>query len=282
MGEPIVRRLMQAGYEVIIWNRTRSKMDPLICDGAKKADNPADVMRNADIVGLCLKDTAAVEEVSTGMNGLIDGAQGSQGKLVIDFTSMDPYIAKKLHNSARLEASLGWIDAPVSGGVPAAEQGTLIIFAGGESNDIERARPFFETIAQRVMHMGPSGTGQLTKLCNQLIVGVSFLAIAESFALARRAGIDVNNLAAALEGGFADSRPLQLFGPRMARHSFEPKQGGIDLMLKDLDTIQKIAKEAGAATPVSSLATALYRMVGTLPDGDMAADISTLIKIYES
>ena len=180
------------------------------------------------------------------------------------------------------EAGIGWIDAPVSGGVPAAEQGTLIIFAGGKAEEIARAQPFLEIISRRVTHMGPSGAGQYTKVCNQLIVGVNFLAIAETFALARRTGIDVARLTQALEGGFADSAPLQLFGMRMANHIFEPKRGGIDVMLKDLDTVQKIAQKVGAGTPLSSLAAALYRSLGTRPGGDLTEDISALIKLYES
>ena len=282
IGTPMAKRLLAAGFSVTIWNRTSAKMESLIAIGAKKAVNPAEVMRKADIVGLCLRDTASVEAVALGADGLVSGAQGTPGKLVLDFTSMDPEATVVLSERVRSEAGLGWIDAPVSGGVPAAEQGTLVIFAGGEADDIVRAQTFFEVISRRVTHMGPSGAGQLTKVCNQLIVGVNFLTIAETFALARRAGVDVERLTGALEGGFADSLPLQLFGPRMASHNFEPKQGGIDVMLKDLDTVQKIAQKVGAGTPLSSLAAALYRSVGTRTNGDLTADISALIKLYES
>ena len=282
MGAPMTRRLLAAGFEVHIWNRTAEKMEPCITAGAKTAMNPAEVMSKVDMVGLCLRDTAAVEAVTFGVEGLVKGAQGTPGKLVLDFTSMDPSATAILCERVRSEAGIGWIDAPVSGGVPAAEQGGLIIFVGGDPEEINRARPFFEAVSRRFMHMGPSGAGQLTKVCNQLIVGVNFLAIAETFAMARRAGVDVEKLTAALEGGFADSRPLQLFGPRMASHTFEPKQGGIDVMLKDLDTVQKIAQQVGAATPVSSLAAALYRSFGTQSGSDMTADISALIKLYES
>lgn len=277
----MTKRLLAAGFEVHVWNRTAEKMEPFFAAGAKKAENPAGVMRNVDIVGLCLRDTSAVEAVTLGTNGLLSGAKGTSRKVVLDFTSMDPYATKRLSSRVRSEAGLAWIDAPISGGVPAAEQGTLIIFAGGQAEDMNYARPFFDVISRRVMHMGPSGAGQFTKACNQLIVGINFLAIAESFALARRAGVEVERLTEALEGGFADSRPLQIFGPRMASHTFEPKHGGIDLMLKDLDTVQKIAQEVGAATPLSSFAAALYRSLGTRPGLDVTADISALIRLYE-
>lgn len=282
MGAPMAGRLIAAGFDVTLWNRTAAKMEPLIGAGARAAANPAEVMRKADMVGLCLGDTASVEAVTLGPDGLVSGASGGEGKLVLDFTSTDPEGTERLADRVRSEAGLGWVDAPVSGGVPAAEQGTLIVFAGGRAEEIARARPFFDALSQRVTHMGPSGAGQLTKVCNQLIVAVNFLAIAETIALARRAGVDVGRLTDALEGGFADSRPLQIFGPRMAGHNFEPKQGGIDMMLKDLDMVQKVARKIGAGTPVSSLAAALYRSVGTRPDGDLTADISAIIKLYES
>lgn len=282
MGNPMTRRLLAAGFDVTIWNRTAAKMEPLIAAGAKAAVNPADVMSKADMVGLCLRDTDSVKAVALGTDGLVSGARGTPGKLVLDFTSMDPDATAMLSEQVRAEAGLGWIDAPISGGVPAAEQGTLIVFAGGVAEEIARAQAFFKIISRRVTHMGPSGAGQSTKVCNQLIVGVNFLAIAETFALARRAGVDVGRLTQALEGGFADSRPLQLFGVRMASHTFQPKHGGIDVMLKDLDTVQKIAQKVGAGTPLSSLAAALYRSLGTRPDGDLTEDISALIKLYEA
>jgi len=278
----MARRLLAAGFNVTVWNRTAAKMEPLVAVGAKAAVNPADVMRKADMVGLCLRDTDSVRAVTLGADGLVDGARGTLGKLVLDFTSMDPVVTVALSEQVRSEAGIGWIDVPVSGGVPAAEQGTLIIFAGGKAEEIARAQPFFEIISRRVTHMGSSGAGQYTKVCNQLIVGVNFLAIAETFALARRAGIDVTKLTQAMEGGFADSSPLQLFGMRMANHTFEPKRGGIDVMLKDLDTVQKIAQKVGAGTPLSSLAAALYRSLGTRPGVDLTEDISALIKLYEA
>jgi 3-hydroxyisobutyrate dehydrogenase-like beta-hydroxyacid dehydrogenase len=281
MGNPMCKRLLAGGFDLTIWNRTAAKMEPLIAAGAKVAVSPADLMSKADMVGLCLRDTDSVRAVAFGPDGLVNGARGTPGKLVLDFTSMDPEATAVLAEQVRAEAGIGWIDAPISGGVPAAEKGTLIIFAGGKAEEIARAKIFLEAISRRVTHMGPSGAGQSTKLCNQLIVGVNFLAIAEAFALARRSGIDVGRLTQALEGGFADSSPLQLFGMRMANHIFEPKRGGIDVMLKDLDTVQKIAQKVGAGTPLSSLAAALYRSLGTRPDGDLTEDISALIKLYE-
>jgi 3-hydroxyisobutyrate dehydrogenase-like beta-hydroxyacid dehydrogenase len=130
--------------------------------------------------------------------------------------------------------------------------------------------------------MGTSGAGQMTKMCNQLIVSVTMLTIAETVAMARRAGVDVKQLTQALQGGFADSGPLQIFGPRMINHTFEPVLGEISIMLKDLDMVQQVARSVGASTPVSALASALYRSAGTRPNVNLTEDISALIKLYET
>jgi 3-hydroxyisobutyrate dehydrogenase len=282
MGAPMTRRLLQAGFEVTVWNRSAAKMQPLLDAGASAAEHAAGVMQVADITGICLLDTASVEALTFGPAGLVEGAQGSSGKIVLDFTTIDPEATKRIATKAREQGAIAWIDAPVSGGVAGAEQGTLSIFTGGDAADIERAKPYLDAVAGRVTHMGPSGAGQMTKMCNQLIVSVSLLTIAETVAMARRAGVDVSKLTQALQGGFADSKPLQIFGPRMVNHTFEPLLGEISIMLKDLDMVQQVARTAGAATPVSALASALYRSAGTRPDIDLAEDISALIKLYET
>lgn len=282
MGAPMTRCLLKAGLDVTVWNRSAAKMQPLIDAGAKAADNAASVISAADITGICLLDTASVEALTFGPAGLVEGAQGSSGKIVLDFTTIDPDATKQIAARAREQAGIAWIDAPVSGGVAGAEQGSLSIFAGGGAADIERARPFLDAVAGRVTHMGTSGAGQMTKMCNQLIVSVTMLTIAETVAMARRAGVDVKQLTQALQGGFADSGPLQIFGPRMINHTFEPVLGEISIMLKDLDMVQQVARSVGASTPVSALASALYRSAGTRPNVNLTEDISALIKLYET
>jgi 3-hydroxyisobutyrate dehydrogenase len=282
MGAPMTRRLLQAGFEVTVWNRSAAKMQPLLDAGASAAEHAAGVMQVADITGICLLDTASVEALTFGPAGLVEGAQGSSGKIVLDFTTIDPEATKRIATKAREQGAIAWIDAPVSGGVAGAEQGTLSIFTGGDAADIERAKPYLDAVAGRVTHMGPSGAGQMTKMCNQLIVSVSLLTIAETIAMARRAGVDVEKLTQALQGGFADSKPLQIFGPRMINHTFEPLLGEISIMLKDLDMVQQVARSVGASTPLSALASALYRSAGTRSDVNLAEDISALIKLYES
>ena len=160
------------------------------------------------------------------------------------------------------------IDAPVSGGVPGAEQGTLAIMAGGKAEDIERARPIVMHLAQRFTRMGDSGAGQVTKLCNQIIVGSLFPVLAEAIRLAEAAGVDAKSLPEALKGGFADSLPLQIFGARMAARNFEPPLGANSIMLKDLENAAAVAKEFGVPLPMAHTAAELYRLLGAQGKGE--------------
>jgi 3-hydroxyisobutyrate dehydrogenase len=160
------------------------------------------------------------------------------------------------------------IDAPVSGGVPGAEKGTLAIMAGGSAEDVERARPIVMHLAQRFTRMGDSGAGQVTKLCNQIIVGSLFPVIAEAIRLAEAAGVDAKRLPEALKGGFADSLPLQIFGARMAAREFEPPLGAGNIMLKDLENAAAVAREFGVPLPMARTAAELYRLLDAQGKGE--------------
>jgi 3-hydroxyisobutyrate dehydrogenase len=282
MGAPMVRRLLASGHDVVVWNRGAAKLAPLVAAGATAAGSPLAVAQAADLIGLCLTDHRAVEAVVAGPQGLAAIGAAGAGKIFVDFSTIGPEVTVRIADALREATGAGWVDAPVSGGVPGAETGTLIVFAGGAAADIARAQPLFACIAARVTAMGPSGAGQATKICNQMIVAVNVLTIAETFAFARRAGVAVEHLTAALAGGFADSKPLQIFGPRMASHRFAPRQSGIELMGKDLGLSQALAGKLGAATPVSALCAALYQTIRLRPDIDYSADVSELIRVYES
>jgi 3-hydroxyisobutyrate dehydrogenase len=232
MGFPMSRRLLKAGYDITVWNRSAGKATALVEAGAKLAGIPRDVAESADIIFMCLTDAAAVEEVVFGSDGLATVA--GAGKLVVDFSSIHPDAARAIAARLRLANGMGWIDAPVSGGTVGAEQGTLAVMAGGDAADVERVRPYVLAMARRLTHMGPSGAGQMTKLCNQVIVGCAMAVLAEATRLATNAGIDATRLPEALAGGFADSIPLQLFVPRMAQGIHSPPLGHIATMLKDL------------------------------------------------
>jgi len=258
MGLPMTKRLLGAGFDVAVWNRSPGKVNALVEAGAKAAASPRDVVAHASIIFMCLTDASAVEEVVFGDNGL-SGTDGN-GKLVVDFSSIHPDKTKSI--AARLKAAngMGWIDAPVSGGTKGAEEATLAIMAGGEAADVERIRPYILAMARNFTHMGPTGAGQMTKLCNQVIVGCAMAVLAEATRLAVNAGIDAKRLPEALAGGFADSIPLQLFVPRMAQGIHSPPLGHIHTMLKDLDTVVDVAQDTSTPVPMAALAAQIFRM----------------------
>src|ERR1700733_4214443 len=269
MGLPMSQRLLKAGYDVTVWNRSPGKATALVEAGAKLAGIPRDVAESADIIFMCLTDAAAVEEGVFGSDGLATVA--GAGKLVVDFSSIHPDAARAIAARLRLTNGMGWIDAPVSGGTVGAEQGTLAVMAGGDAADVERARPYVLAMARRLTHMGPSGAGQMTKLCNQVIVGCAMAVLAEATRLATNAGIDATRLPEALAGGFADSIPLQLFVPRMVQGIHSPPLGHIATMLKDLDTVIDVARDTSSPVPMSALAAPLFRLAKPPLRGDRPA-----------
>jgi 3-hydroxyisobutyrate dehydrogenase len=269
MGLPMSRRLLNAGHEVAIWNRSAEKAKALIEIGAKPAANPRDVAASSSIIFMCLTDATAVEDVVFGTDGLasVPGA----GKLVVDFSSIHPDKARAIAARLKGRNGMGWIDAPVSGGTKGAEEGTLAVMAGGEAGDIERVRPYVLAMARRLTHMGPTGAGQMTKLCNQVIVGCAMTVLAEATRLAVNSGIDAVRLPEALAGGFADSIPLQLFVPRMVQGIHTPPLGHIATMLKDLDTVAEVAHDTSTPVPMASLAAQLFRLAKAARGADVDA-----------
>jgi 3-hydroxyisobutyrate dehydrogenase len=275
MGKPMSLRLLDAGYALTVWNRSRDKLAPLTAKGAHAADSPAAVARAADIVMLCVTDQHAAEQVLFGPDGIAAG--GAAGKLVVDFSSIAPAAARAFAERLERECGMGLVDAPVSGGTVGAEQGTLAIMAGGRPEHVERARPVVAPLAQRFTRMGDAGAGQVTKLCNQVIVGCLFPVIAEAVRLAEAAGVDANALPQALKGGFADSLPLQVFGARMAARQFAPPLGAVSIMLKDLENAAAVATQARVPLPMAHTAAELYRLL--VAQGRGAEEPSVLVDL---
>jgi 3-hydroxyisobutyrate dehydrogenase len=269
MGLPMTRRLLGAGYDVAVWNRSPGKAAALVEAGATAVATPREVAGHAGIIFMCLTDASAVEEVVFGDHGLVhaDGA----GKLVVDFSSIHPDKARSIAARLKQANGMGWIDAPVSGGTKGAEEATLAIMAGGDAADIERVRPVIMAMARNFTHMGPIGAGQTTKLCNQVIVGCAMAVLAEATRLAVNAGIDAKRLPEALAGGFADSIPLQLFVPRMAQGIHSPPLGHIHTMLKDLDTVVDVAQDTSTPVPMAALAAQIFRMAKATRGADADA-----------
>lgn len=263
MGMPMGRRLCEAGLAVTAWNRSRSKAERLHPYGARVADTPADAVADADIVICLLQDGHAVGEV------LFDqgAAQAMRpGALVIDMSSILPSQARE--HAARLEdRGIQHLDAPVSGGTVGAEQGTLAIMVGGKPADLDRAQPVFD-IFGRATHVGPHGAGQLAKLANQMIVGITIGAVAEALLLCEKGGADMARVRQAITGGFADSRILQVHGQRMVERDFT-KRGAIDVQIKDLRNALATARDIGFEAPITGLFETLYAQASGHGLGDL-------------
>jgi len=278
MGLPMCRRLLAAGYPLTVWNRNPAKCAPLVEAGARQVASPAELCEHADVVMLCLADTAVVREVVFGAGGVAECAKS--GQLLVDFSSLEPTATREMATELADKTGMSWLDSPVSGGVVGAEAGSLAIMVGGAVADLERVRPMLLSLGQRVTHMGGIGAGQVTKACNQMIVACNALVIAEVVALAEQAGVDASLIAEALAGGFADSKPLQILAPQMAESRFEPVKWHVRTLLKDLDTAVKFSREQGSATPISGLAAQLMRLHGA--QGFLQKDPATLVQMYRA
>ncbi|WP_185022070.1 NAD(P)-dependent oxidoreductase [Pseudomonas fluorescens] len=278
MGLPMCRRLLAAGHPLTVWNRNPAKCAPLVEAGARQVATPAELCDYADVVMLCLADTAVVREVVFGADGVAEGAR--KGQLLVDFSSIEPTATREMAAELASKTGMSWLDSPVSGGVVGAEAGSLAIMVGGAAADLERVRPVLLSLGQRVTHMGGVGAGQVTKACNQMIVACNALVIAEVVALAEQSGVDARLIAEALAGGFADSKPLQILAPQMAESRFQPVKWHVRTLLKDLDTAVKFSREQGSATPISGLAAQLMRLHGA--QGFLQKDPATLVKMYRA
>lgn len=252
MGFPMARRLCEAGHRVSVWNRSRAKAERLQPYGAQVFERPADAVAPADIVVCLLEDGRVVEDVLFAQ-GTTSGLR--PGSLVIDMSSIQPRQARD--HAARL-AALGvhHLDAPVSGGTVGAEAGSLAIMAGGKPADFERALPVFATLG-RATHVGPHGSGQLAKLANQMIVGITIGAVAEALLLCEKGGADMGKVKQAISGGFADSRILQVHGQRMVERDFA-KRAAITVQLKDMRNALTTASEIGFDAPITGLFEQLF------------------------
>jgi 3-hydroxyisobutyrate dehydrogenase-like beta-hydroxyacid dehydrogenase len=279
IGEPIAGRILAAGFELSIWNRTPGKMQSLLDRNAIAAETPGDLARRCDIVCTCVTDASALEAVVFGPNG-ISSAKGGAG-LLLDNSTIHPLITRELAKRLRDEAGMSWLDVPVSGGSVGARAGTLAAMAGGEVQDLERAHPVIMSYANRLTHMGPVGAGQATKACNQLISFVGLAAVAEAVHLGAGFGIDIERLPEAMSGGFADNPVLREY----ARGKAAGETRGITflvqallafyeghpdpawrgrfraILLKDMGIVLDIGRATGHATPILGMVDSFYRVM---------------------
>lgn len=270
----MVLRLLAAGFSVNVWNRSSDKLMAVEQAGAKVCNSIAELMKCSDVILLCLADTTVVESIAHQYLG----PHGSPEKLVIDLSSIHPENTRQLAATLKQQCGMHWVDAPVSGGTAGAEQGNLAIMAGGDADDIAMAREILRPLYSCLTHMGPVGSGQTTKICNQMIVSCNVLVIAEMMALAQQAGVESAKIPEALAGGFADSKPLQIVGPEMATNQFEPVKWRVKTLLKDLNMAVDLAIGKGHAIPMSGLAAQLMQLHAS--QGFLEQDPSTLIKLF--
>lgn len=266
MGSRMAKRLAQADYTVAIWNRTLTACQPILEQGATLLN--IEEIHHYPIILLCLADDNAVQNVIDMIYPYL-----KQGQIIVDFSSLS---VEKTHALAQQVAQKQciWIDSPVSGGVMGAEEGTLVIFAGGNAQTIQQLQPIYNVLSQRVTHMGDTGTGQTTKICNQLIVASNSTIIAEAVRLAQSAGVNAELLAPALAGGFADSKPFQILAPRMATLTFEPVQWKVQTLSKDLTNAIHLAQKSKLRLSVAEQA---LKQLNHHQQGFAEQDLSTII-----
>lgn len=244
MGSPMTRNLLDAGFAMTLWNRTTSKCAPFK-DRATIAESPEQAVQDADVVITMLENSDVVEQVLVNQGAI---AALKDGALLIDMSSIQPSVARR-HAELAAEYGAGYVDAPVSGGTVGAAEARLSIMAGGSEVDVDRARPVFEALG-KCTRIGPVGSGQLAKLANQAIVGITIGAVSEALLLAAKGGADPAAVREALMGGFAGSRILELHGQRMIDRDFAPGAPA-RIQLKDLRMILDEARAEGLTLPLS-------------------------------
>lgn len=276
MGLPMVKRLVSRGYTVTAYDILPKQTEAARDAGARSADSPASAARGVDLVLLNLPTTDAVEQAVFGENGVASAVKPPQ--LVVDFSTVKVDEGRRFAARLREETGCGWVDAPVSGGPPASGSGTLTVMAGGEAADIARVVPLMADVAARFTHMGPSGSGLVAKMINQLIVGCVHSVLAEALVVAEAAGIDAARIPECLAGGHADGTLLQKLYPRMVQRDFAP-QGYARQLLKDLEMVNEFAGGLKAPVPMTGEALSLYRML--IHRGHAELDTSAVFKLYE-
>jgi 3-hydroxyisobutyrate dehydrogenase len=241
----MVRNLLKAGFEVNIWNRTAKRMDPLVEEGAKKTNSPADLASKCDIVITCVSDTPDVQEVVLSEGGVIHGVKS--GALLVDMSTISPQATREI--AAKLdEKGVHMLDAPISGGSEGAAKGTLSIMIGGDAKQVARAMPYFEAMGKTITHVGGHGAGQMVKLVNQILVVVNMLAAAEALLFGQAGGLDLQKTLEAVTQGAAGSWMLSNRGPQV-----------IDLQQKDLRLVLEAADQMGVPLMATNMIFNLYR-----------------------
>jgi 2-hydroxy-3-oxopropionate reductase len=275
MGKPMARNLIKSGYSLVVHNRSRASVDELAAEGASTASSSREVTERADVVITMLPDSPDVEQVVFGPTGVAEGMRA--GMLHVDMSTISPATARRVHEAMR-ERGVLCLDAPVSGGEIGAKEGSLSIMVGGEKTAFDRALPILQAMGKNIVHAGGPGAGQVTKACNQMVVGLTIQAVSEALTLARKAGVDPARVRDALLGGFAQSRILDVHGKRILERSFQPGFR-IRLHRKDLGIALQTGREMGVSLFATAQAAEMMDALMAQGKGDL--DHSALALLVE-
>jgi 2-hydroxy-3-oxopropionate reductase len=276
MGKPMALLLQKAGYRLTVMNRSPGPVDELVSAGATAGATPADVAAQSDVVVTMLPVSEDVEAVVFGADGMLSGARG--GMLYIDMSSIAPATSQNIARACA-EKDVACVDAPVSGGVKGAQEGSLAIMVGGDAGAVERARPVLDVLGRKVTHVGPAGAGQVAKIANQVIVAGTIALVGEALSLAQAAGVDGARVIDALEGGFADSAILKNHGRRMLEEQFAPGFR-LQLQLKDVRLASALAGQLGLVLEVTTCVEDAVAKAVEKGFGDL--DHAALVKVVGS
>jgi 2-hydroxy-3-oxopropionate reductase len=275
MGKPMAKNLMEAGYDLVLYNRTLEKAEELAEDGAEVAANPREVAENSDIVVTMLPDSPDVRNVVAGEDGVVEGIQ--EGALLVDMSTISPVVTEEL--AAKLgERGASMLDAPVSGGDVGAIEGTLSIMVGGSEEDFERAKPLFDVMGKTVNHVGPTGAGQVTKAANQVVVALTIEAVSEALVLGSRGGVAPEKILDVLSGGLAGNKVMEVKREKFLSHEFDPGFRS-ELHHKDLGIALAAGREYGVVLPVTAIVDQM--LLAMKKKGWGGEDHSALLRIIE-
>jgi 3-hydroxyisobutyrate dehydrogenase len=264
MGKPMAQNLLKAGFELTVFNRSKPPVDLLVSSGAAAADSPKAVAERSDVVITMVTDSEAVKSVVLGQGGVIEGAH--EGLVLIDMSTIAPGVTRSVAGSLAPKG-VSALDAPVSGGDVGAREATLTIMVGGAASDFEACLPILKALGKKVVYMGPTGSGQLTKLANQILVACNMIGVSECLNFAKKAGLDLDRLIDSLSAGAASSWSLVNLGPKVAKRDFGPGFK-VKLLQKDLRYVLSAADELDAPLPATTLVHNLYRLVEEKGLGD--------------
>jgi 2-hydroxy-3-oxopropionate reductase len=276
MGRPMARNLMEAGYELALYNRTREKAEDLAKEGsAEVVGSPEEAAQKSDIIVTMLPDSPDVREVVAGEDGILEGIK--EGALLVDMSTISPVVTEELAEAVKKQGA-SMLDAPVSGGDVGAIEGTLSIMVGGSEEDFERAKPLFEVMGNTVTHVGPTGTGQVVKAANQIVVALTIEAVSEALVLGSKGGVSPEKILDVLGGGLAGNKVMEVKREKFLSHEFDPGFRS-ELHHKDLGIALEAGREYGVVLPVTAIVDQM--LLAMEKKGWGGEDHSALLRVIE-